>query len=269
MAKKNKPEPVKDRAYFVEQINLRWNKARQSILQVGWLLIEARQILPPDEYTKLLQVDLCFHYSTLQKLKSLAESDRINDPKNRDLLPHSWNTLYEIIHLSEEAFQTGIERGIIRKDVTWKEVKALRDEFDPELQIKKAKRASARVYGSGKTTQRNLSGARSSGAVVSTQASEAQATPGNLGEEISDRGEDGRFNVEGAVPSTATPEPSAPPAEAPSTASVSIVNRIEAILSSDVPEDQQRALLDDLHRLKSKYPFIAVVHISVLEPDEQ
>ena len=124
---------IKDLAYFAKQIRLRWTKARESILEVGHLILEARKTLTTEEYSKFRKTDLPFDYSVLQKLCALAESKRLNDPKNASLLPHSWNTLYEIMQLPDEAFDAGVNDGTIRQDSQWKEIKELRERFDPPL----------------------------------------------------------------------------------------------------------------------------------------
>lgn len=127
------PAPIMDRTYFAAQVRLRWNKARKSILEVGHLLVDAKEMLPPEEYRRFFSEDVPFDYSTLQKLRFLAQNARINDPRNEGLLPHSWNTLCEIAHLSDDAWEAGIERHIVHPGCRWKEVKALRREFDPEV----------------------------------------------------------------------------------------------------------------------------------------
>jgi hypothetical protein len=267
MKKKSEPEPIKNRAYFARLIRLRWNKARDSILEVGHLIIEARRTLPPDEYQKLRKVDLPFDYSTLQKLQRLAESERVNDPKNHDLLPHSWNTLYEIIHLSDEAFQAGIDRGIIHPEVTWKEIKKLRDEFDPELAMKRAKRAAAKSQDTSviplRKSRANHQTVRP--APATEVASAVGATLSVIGEETPDTEADEAVIVEGIGSAHATGPRAAAPSEALVSASVPVLNRIVAYVTDEIPQDQRDALLDDLRRLKSKHPFISTIQILVME----
>lgn len=141
---------IKDRAYFARQIRLRWSKARESILEVGRLIVEARKTLIPEEYSKFRKVDLPFDYSVLQKLSTLAESARINDPKNKNLLPHSWNTLYEIMQLPDEAFEAGVKDGVINENCQWKNIKALRERFAPKEKGRQGNPAKKRKLNSGK-----------------------------------------------------------------------------------------------------------------------
>jgi hypothetical protein len=138
---------VKDRTYFAKQIRLRWTKARESILEVGRLIVEARKTLSAEEYSKFRKVDLPFDYSVLQKLSALAENERINDSKNRKFLPHSWNTLVEIMNLPDEAFEFGTKEGILNEKTTWKQVKELRDKFDPPLPKPPGKSTTATTTG--------------------------------------------------------------------------------------------------------------------------
>jgi septum formation topological specificity factor MinE len=132
------PAPKRDRTYFAAQVCLRWNKARESILEVGHLLVEAKRTLSPDEYQAFTADDVPFDYSTLQKLCYLSENARINDPRNQDRLPHSWNTLYEIAHLPDDAFAAGIERDTINVRCQCKDIKALRREFGRKPKVKAA-----------------------------------------------------------------------------------------------------------------------------------
>jgi hypothetical protein len=257
---------TKDRAYFSTQIRLRWNKARESILEVGGLLIEARRSLARDEYQKFIKVDLPFNYSTLQKLKVLAESDRINDPKNKDLLPHSWNTLYEIVHLSDEAFEAGIDRGIIHPDATWKEIKALRDEFDPELQAKRRTKAAAKLYGGTVIPLRT----HPTRPQTKSQSASTPATPMPDAAlvapecESGNSSEAGTAEAIGSAVTSAAPLPK-PTSEAPSSASIPVLNRIVAYLTDKVTDDQRKAVLADLRALKAKYSFIDSVQITVVD----
>ena len=259
---------TKDRAYFSNQIRLRWNKARESILEVGGLLIEARRSLARDEYQKFIKVDLPFNYSTLQKLKALAESDRINDPKNKDLLPHSWNTLYEIVHLSDEAFKAGIDRGIIHPDATWKGIKALRDEFDPELQAKRRTKAAAKLHGGSviplrthptRPQTKSQSTSKPAGPIPDASPVASEYGPENftaLNETVT-------REPTGAAAGTAAP--TSAPFVAPVSASVPVLNRIVAYLRDEVTDDQRKTVLADLRAVKSKYSFIDAVQISVVD----
>lgn len=176
--------PIKDRAYFAKAIRLRWNKARESILEVGRLIIEARKTLSPEEFSKFRKLDLPFDYSVLQKLCALAESARINDPNNKRLLPHSWNTLYEIVQLPDEAFEFGVKEGIINEKTPWKKIKDLRQMFDPPLKAPKAStpQASPRQNNSGAALPESLfeSEPKAEGKETTPPASESTKTEAPL-----------------------------------------------------------------------------------------
>jgi hypothetical protein len=261
------PHRRKDRAYFATQIKIRWNKACEGILEIGWLIIDARRTLPRDEYGKFVANDLPFNYSTLQKLQSIAESDRINDPKNRSLLPHSWNTLYEIIHLSDDGFEAGISRGIIRPKVTWKEVKALREEFDPELQIRRAKKSAARVHTGNVVPLRN-SGETNQQSPAPKQprrpksAAPAQTAP--TAEEDTTEALSAEIAPDDTPVSTA---PNAPSIAPPLPATVPLLNLVVSYLRRDVTDDRRNALLEDLQRIRLTHPFIDAVQIRMLDGD--
>lgn len=268
------PVQTKDRTYFANQIRIRWSKARESILEVGRLIIQARETLPREEYSKFIKNDLPFNYSTLQKLKNLAQNEKINDPKNKDLLPHSWNTLCEVIHLSDEAFEAGIQRKIIRPDCQWKEVKTLREEFDPELAVKRANKASARVNAgkvipmpkrssrTAKTPQSSSKDARTETAHPQAGSDAAEApletttsTAARSPEDIPADSADAcalEAHVTDAAPDESVVATTGTPTTPPQ-------NRVVVFLSKDVADrnaDGMSVLKDLLHRLIVQCPFI-------------
>lgn len=217
---------TKDRAYFRTEIRLRWNKARESVLEVGRLIIEAKMTLPKEEYGKFINNDLPFDYSVIQKLKRLAESQRINDPKNRSLLPHSWNTLHEIMQLPEEVFQRGVAQGIIHENCQWKDVKSLRPPPTP--------------YGTGDDRSR------------STKAIKPSSDP-----TVDDS--DAVFEARlGVAPHWPLDELAAPSSQSK--------NQLRIILndqSANENADELAKLKDELQRLLVKYPFIQGLELEI------
>jgi len=145
--------PVEDEAYLASQICVHWNKSFDSVLECGRLLEKAAAMMPRKAFRKKFVERLPFTYSVAQRLRNLAKSPRINDPKYRPYLPFSWNTLAAINTLSEDGFQHGVETGIISPKCQYKHVKKLRDEFpDPEESGIGSTSASA-VPLSGRTKQ--------------------------------------------------------------------------------------------------------------------
>ena len=152
--------PVEDEAYLVSQICLIWNKSLDGVLDVGDLLNKLAQLVGKPKFKKKIVAQLPFTYSVAQRLRKLAKSARINDPKYRPLMPFSWNTLAAIDNLSDAAFQHGVEHGIIRPKCQFKDIKKLRDEF-PEPEPAATGSSSASGSGAASATVAPPKGVRS------------------------------------------------------------------------------------------------------------
>jgi len=118
------------RSYYITEINARWNKSLDGIIGIGKLLLDAEKTLDKQEYIRLTKKDLPFSYSVLRKFIRLASCSRITNPANRSILPHSWNTLYEISQMSATCFETAKKQGIITPKCHWLAVKAYRDKHE-------------------------------------------------------------------------------------------------------------------------------------------
>ena len=127
--------PIKDEAYYVSSIKTAWNKAFESVLEVGRLLNAAAEILQPKRFRGAFVKKLPFSYSVARRLMNLAKSPRINDPKYRRLFPVSWNTLNEIMNLPEEAFQRALRNRQIHPGCQWKDINRIRREYDLAKQM--------------------------------------------------------------------------------------------------------------------------------------
>ena len=120
------------RSYYVTEINARWNKSLDGIIGIGTLLLDAEKQLDKVSFNLLTKVELPFTYSVLRKFMRLASCSRITNPANRSILPHSWNTLYEISQMSAASFEKAKALKIITPTCHWKAIKAHRDKFEPK-----------------------------------------------------------------------------------------------------------------------------------------
>ncbi len=143
--------PVEDEAYLASQICLVWNKSLDGVLEVGRLLNRAAGMMGKRPFKNRFVAQLPFTYSVAQRLRKLAKSKRINDPRYRPLMPFSWNTLAAIDNLTDAAFQHGIEHGIITSKCEFKRIKKLRDEF-PEPQAEATGSSSGSGSGASSAT---------------------------------------------------------------------------------------------------------------------
>ena len=95
---------------------LRGRKQVEGILSVSQLLRDAE-----GELTDIEQMDLYgelpFSKSTADKLLSIANDKRLNDPTYKKYLPPHWTTLYEMTQLDDKTFKEGIAKGLINPAV--------------------------------------------------------------------------------------------------------------------------------------------------------
>ena len=101
---------------YAQKITDAWQKAVDGILSVGQLLREAENSLNPVEQIDLY-AELPFSQSTADKLLSIANDKRLNDPTYRKYLPPHWTTLYEMTQLDDKTFKSGIAAGLINPAV--------------------------------------------------------------------------------------------------------------------------------------------------------
>ena len=99
-------------ADFADKIRTSWRQAVESILLTASLLKEAQETLSPSDWFDL-QGEVPFSQSATVKLLSIAQDVRLHDPKNIELLPPAWTTLYEISTLPDDQFNSGVDMGLI------------------------------------------------------------------------------------------------------------------------------------------------------------
>ena len=101
---------------YADKITSAWQKAVDGILSVASLLNEAEQTLNPAEQIDLYD-ELPFSKSTADKLISIGDDKRLNNPTYRKYLPPHWTTLYEMTLLDDKTFKEGIADGLINPAV--------------------------------------------------------------------------------------------------------------------------------------------------------
>ncbi len=100
---------------YTLQITTAWNQARDSIIEVGRLLVEAKANLEHGQFTKMIEHELPFGKSTAQSLMAIFKDKRLSESQFIQLLPNSWATLHELTKLNDNADSTAkciIERAI-------------------------------------------------------------------------------------------------------------------------------------------------------------
>ncbi|WP_025827922.1 hypothetical protein [Acetobacter okinawensis] len=119
------------------EVNQNWSQARDSFLAIGRALLDLENVLSKAEYIKLRQgSDRLFPFSdaTATQLRRIAKavSDGVIP---LEACPGSYGTAYQITLLNEHQLRVAKERGLIRPDVTRREIACLRKEtvIKPEI----------------------------------------------------------------------------------------------------------------------------------------
>jgi N6-adenosine-specific RNA methylase IME4 len=112
-------------------ITAAWGDTVEGIIEVGKLLIEARNALSNErgEWGRLIgdngqQSKLPFGYRTAYRLIEIAEDERILT--HVSVLPPSWGTLHALTKLNDEQFATAIQTGAINPEMERSDARAIR-----------------------------------------------------------------------------------------------------------------------------------------------
>jgi N6-adenosine-specific RNA methylase IME4 len=103
-----------------------WNATRDSVIECGRLLIEAKNALPHGAWQRMIETTLPFSASTAQRLMKIAGDERLTNPAHAPQLPPSWATLYELSQLDDGTFSHAVTKGLIRPDMERKDAERLR-----------------------------------------------------------------------------------------------------------------------------------------------
>lgn len=118
LTKKYDFSPVKTVEGWAGLISTSWHRATEQILETAQLILEAEKRLSPSSIRQLKMQSLPFGVGTYSKLKKIAESNVITNPKNLEFLPNSFSTIYELTHLSENEFNQAVNDGTLTTDTT-------------------------------------------------------------------------------------------------------------------------------------------------------
>lgn len=110
---------------YATRIVAAWNKTLEAIVEVGHLLVEAKEA-HPRTFTTMVETQLPFSIRTAQQLMRIANDKRIAKAIHGSLLPTSWRTLYYLTTLSDSEFERGISDGIICSDMERKDLAPLK-----------------------------------------------------------------------------------------------------------------------------------------------
>ncbi len=114
-----------DAQTWAVRITERWRATFDSIIEVGRMLIEAKQQLQHGDFGEMCRSKLPFCHRTAQRLMVIAADERLSNTTISSLLPPYWNTLYELTQLTDAELHGAIKAGIVRPDMTQKEINAV------------------------------------------------------------------------------------------------------------------------------------------------
>ena len=114
---------------YVDAIGRLWNKAQTAFLDIGRLLIQAKETLPHGEYMSAVEDRLPFAARTAYQLREAArwaiEMDR-RKTIQLERLPRSYSTIYLLSTLDPPTYEAAEIAGIVRPDLRRSELIAWR-----------------------------------------------------------------------------------------------------------------------------------------------
>lgn len=125
-AVRNDPQGAEE---YVAAISHLWRQAQGTFLEIGKLLIRAKDVLPHGEYTEAVEARLPFSGRTAYQLREAArwamEMDRVQAISLRQL-PEAYSTIYLLSTLDRDALEQARRDGLIRPDLRRAELVAWR-----------------------------------------------------------------------------------------------------------------------------------------------
>jgi hypothetical protein len=114
---------------YVDAISRLWSRAQTAFLDIGRLLIRAKETLPHGEYSTSVEERLPFAARTAYQLREAArwalEMDR-RQTITLDALPGSYSTIYLLSTLDPPALEQAQREGLVRPELRRSELIAWR-----------------------------------------------------------------------------------------------------------------------------------------------
>jgi len=112
--------PAKTRRQWAKEITTAVGDYREAAIEIGRLLVAAKDALPHGDFEKMVKAELPFEPSTARKFMAIAEDPRLADSNRSHVndLPASYGTLYELTKLDDGTFGDALKAGKISADMT-------------------------------------------------------------------------------------------------------------------------------------------------------
>lgn len=101
---------------FVSEISRLWSRAQSAFLEIGRLLIKAKNTLPHGEYVAAVEAELPFSARTAYQLREAARW-ALGGAVPKERLPGSYSTIYLLSTLEPPLLQEAEKDGLIRPEL--------------------------------------------------------------------------------------------------------------------------------------------------------
>ncbi|MGK7871561.1 DUF3102 domain-containing protein [Falsiroseomonas sp. E2-1-a20] len=101
---------------YVSEISRLWSRAQGAFLEIGRLLIRAKEMLPHGEYVASVEAELPFSSRTAYQLREAARW-ALGGPIPMERLPGSYSTIYLLSTLEPPVLDAAEKDGLIRPEL--------------------------------------------------------------------------------------------------------------------------------------------------------
>jgi hypothetical protein len=116
---------LSSRSEFVDAIGRAWGGVQRRFLLIGRYLVQAKGKLPHGEYLDMIERDLPFRRNIAFQLREVADAidtGRVGECE----VPPNYSVVYQLATLSDAELRAAREQGVVRPDVTRREVEAFK-----------------------------------------------------------------------------------------------------------------------------------------------
>jgi len=146
---KTEPQRAED---YVAEISRLWSRAQGAFLEIGRLLIRAKEALPHGEYVAAVEAELPFSARTAYQLREAARW-AMGGVVPVERLPGSYSTIYLLSTLEPPLLQQAKQDGLIRPElkraelIEWRRRRAGGQDPRAEMQarLERLRRERARI----------------------------------------------------------------------------------------------------------------------------
>lgn len=121
-------QPLVSREIYVERISSQWRRSKEHVIELGRMLIEAKEKLGHGQFTSMIYIDLAplgLGPDTAQRFMRLARDTRLSNPESSQVLPRSPDALDILRRLPPDKFERYVTEGKINATMTIEDCKAL------------------------------------------------------------------------------------------------------------------------------------------------